>query len=58
VKTGVQLIRKALKTLDSGFRRNDVKKSQINFFTPSPFEETLGRLEKHFLNEDFRGGDS
>jgi hypothetical protein len=38
VKTGVQSIRKALKTLDSGFRRNDVKKSQINFFTPSPLK--------------------
>jgi len=24
-----------LKTLDSGFRRNDVKKNEINFFTPS-----------------------
>jgi hypothetical protein len=38
VKIGVQSIRNALKTLDSGFRRNDVKKSQINFFTPSPLE--------------------
>jgi hypothetical protein len=27
-----------LKTLDSGFRRNDVKKNQIDFFTPSPVE--------------------
>jgi hypothetical protein len=26
---------KVLKTLDSGFRRNDVKKNEINFFTPS-----------------------
>jgi alcohol dehydrogenase class IV len=36
VKTGVQHVRNALKTLDSGFRRNDVKKNQIDFFTPSP----------------------
>jgi hypothetical protein len=35
VKTGVQSVRKALKTLDSGFRRNDAKKNQIDFFTPS-----------------------
>jgi len=35
VKTGVQSVLKALKTLDSGFRRNDVKKNQIDFFTPS-----------------------
>jgi hypothetical protein len=35
VKTGVQKIRKALKELDSGFRRNDMKKNQINFFTAS-----------------------
>jgi len=36
VKTGVQSITKALKTLDSGLRRNDVKKNRTNFFTPSP----------------------
>jgi hypothetical protein len=35
VKTGVQQVRKVLKTLDSGFRRNDVTKNQIDFFTPS-----------------------
>jgi len=35
VKTGVQSIAKVLKTLDSGFRRNDVKKNEINFFTAS-----------------------
>jgi hypothetical protein len=35
VKTGVQSIAKVLKTLDSGFRRNAVKKIEINFFTPS-----------------------
>ena len=35
MKTGVQSIAKGLKTLDSGFRRNDVKKNEINFFTPS-----------------------
>jgi len=35
VKTGVQEIAKALKTLDSGFRRNDMKKNEIDFFTPS-----------------------
>jgi hypothetical protein len=37
VKTGVQKIGKSLKTLDSGFRRNDGKKTQIDSFTPSPF---------------------
>ena len=36
VQTGVQEIAKALKTLDSGFRRNDTKKNEIDFFTPSP----------------------
>jgi hypothetical protein len=36
VKTGVQSIAKALKTLDSGFRRNDVKKNRTDFFTPYP----------------------
>jgi hypothetical protein len=36
VKTGVQSIAKAVKTLDSGFRRNDVKKNQIDIFTPPP----------------------
>jgi hypothetical protein len=35
VKTGVQQVRKVLKTLDSGFLRNDVTKNQIDFFTPS-----------------------
>ena len=35
MKTGVQSVRKALKTLDSGFRRNDAKRNQIDFFTPS-----------------------
>ena len=35
MKTGVQSIAKVLKTLDSGFRRNDVKKNEINFFTAS-----------------------
>jgi anti-sigma regulatory factor (Ser/Thr protein kinase) len=38
VKTGVQSIAKTLKTLDSGFRRNDVKKNRTDFFTPSPSE--------------------
>jgi len=38
VKTGVQSIAKALKKLDSGFRRNDVKKNRTDFFTPSPFK--------------------
>jgi len=38
VKTGVQEIGKALEKLDSGFRRNDVKKTQIDFFTPSPIK--------------------
>ena len=35
MKTGVQSVRKASKTLDSGFRRNDAIKNRINFFTPS-----------------------
>jgi hypothetical protein len=34
----VQSIRKPVKNLDSGFRRNDAKKNQINFFTASPVE--------------------
>jgi hypothetical protein len=38
VKTGVQSIAKTLKTLDSGFRRNDVKKNRTDFFTPSLFQ--------------------
>jgi hypothetical protein len=41
VKTGVQSIAKALKKLDSGFRRNDVKKNRTDFFTPSPFERGM-----------------
>jgi hypothetical protein len=36
VKTGVQEIWNALQRLDSGFRRNDVKKTKIDFFTSSP----------------------
>jgi hypothetical protein len=35
VKTGVQAVLKGLKILDSGFRRNDGKKTQANFFPPS-----------------------
>ena len=35
-KPGSQEIGKSLKTLDSGFRRNDEKQTQIDFFTPSP----------------------
>jgi hypothetical protein len=35
VKTGVQSVHNAPKTLDSGFRQNDVKKNQIDFLTPS-----------------------
>jgi hypothetical protein len=35
----VQEIGKPLKTLDSGFRRNDGEKTQIDFFTPSPCQE-------------------
>jgi len=38
VKTGVQSICNLLKTLDSGFRRNDVKQHGTKFFTPSPSE--------------------
>jgi hypothetical protein len=42
VKTGVQEIGKALKTLDSGFRRNDEKKKRTNFFTPSSLRGERG----------------
>jgi hypothetical protein len=35
VKTGVQEIVKAWKILDSGFRRNDRKKTEPDFFTAS-----------------------
>ena len=35
MKTGVQAVLKGLKILDSGFRRNDGKKTQADFFTPS-----------------------
>jgi hypothetical protein len=35
VKTGVQAVFKASKILDSGFRRNDGKKTEPNFFTAS-----------------------
>jgi hypothetical protein len=35
VKTGVQEIVKASKILDSGFRRNDRKKTEPDFFTAS-----------------------
>jgi len=42
VKTGVQSVLNALKTLDSGFRRNDVKKNKADFFTSSLFQR--GRL--------------
>jgi hypothetical protein len=35
VKTGVQAVLKGSKILDSGFRRNDGKKTQADFFTPS-----------------------
>jgi hypothetical protein len=38
VETGVQEICKALKTLDSGFRRNDGKKTQIDFSHLPPFK--------------------
>ena len=38
METGVQEIGKILKTLDSGFCRNDVKKTQIDFFIPSPIK--------------------
>jgi len=38
VKTGVQAVLKGLKILDSGFRRNDGKKTQANFFTPSGWQ--------------------
>jgi len=35
VKTGVQEVLKASKILDSGFRRNDRKRPEPDFFTPS-----------------------
>ena len=46
MKTGVHSVRKALKTLDSGFRRNDVKKNQIDFFTPSGGKGGVIRVRK------------
>jgi len=44
VKTGVQSIAKALKTLDSGFRRNDVKKNRTDYFTPSLVKRGQGEI--------------
>jgi len=38
VITGVQAVLKATKILDSGFRQNDGKKTEPDFFTPSPSE--------------------
>jgi len=35
-----------MKTLDSGFRRNDTRKSQTNFFTPFPLERGGGGVGK------------
>jgi hypothetical protein len=35
VKTGVQAVLKALKILDSGFRRNDRKRAEPDSFTAS-----------------------
>ncbi len=34
-KSGVQAVLKGSKILDSGFRRNEGKKTQADFFTPS-----------------------
>jgi len=53
-----------LKTLDSGFRRNDVKKNEINFFTPSG-KGRVGVILGFFpqlrggagWGEDFTGGE-
>jgi hypothetical protein len=49
VKTGVQSIAKVLKTLNSGFRRNDVKKNEINFFTPSG-RVRVGVIKAHIFS--------
>jgi hypothetical protein len=46
MKTGVQEIGKVLKTLDSGFRRNDGEKTQIVFFTPFLGKGGRGGLKK------------
>jgi hypothetical protein len=46
VKTGVQEIAKTLKALDSGFRRDDGKKAEPDFFTPSPVEGEGNILKK------------
>jgi hypothetical protein len=51
VKTGVQSVCKILKTLDSGFRRNDVKKNQIDFFTP-PLQQR-GDISASFVYRSF-----
>jgi hypothetical protein len=53
VKTGVRSIAKALKTLDSGFRRNDVKKNRTDFFTPSPIKG--GGKKLIFMVREWRG---
>jgi len=54
VKTGVRSVRKALKTLDSGFRRNDVEKNQIDFLTPSGLDMSLSATRYDIENgEEF-----
>jgi len=45
VKTGVQAILNGFKILDSGFRRNDGKKMQADFFTASGKGRGTFRME-------------
>ena len=46
MKTGVQSVCNAPKTQDSAFRRNDVKRNRIDFFTPSKGESMGVSLSK------------
>jgi hypothetical protein len=41
VKTGVQMIRNCLKTLDSGFRRNDGKWYLLTFYETINYDELV-----------------
>jgi hypothetical protein len=56
VKTGVQSIAKALKTPDSGFLQNDVKKNRTDFFTPSPLGGRGKRGRKKPALQGMRNG--
>jgi uncharacterized protein (DUF58 family) len=49
VKTGVQSIAKALKRLDSGFRRNDVKRTEPNFSIKSDRQDRPSSISSGYL---------